>query len=60
MKTGMRAIDTSVPQLSMYRIRAPSATKVPWLAVLLFGSFFERFESGDGQLRSWGGAADKY
>ena len=46
-KTGMRAIDAGLPQLSMHSIRATTGSKDPGLGVKLFRGFFEHFEEVD-------------
>ena len=46
-RTGMRAIDAGIPQLSMHSIRATTGRLDPGLGVRLFKGFFDHFEEVD-------------
>ncbi|KAF2272658.1 uncharacterized protein EI97DRAFT_405820 [Westerdykella ornata] len=50
-KTGMRAIDAGIPQLSMHSIRATTGSLDPGLGVAAFQGFLERFEGVDAEFR---------
>ena len=46
-RTGMRAIDAGIPQLSMHSIRATTGAMDPGLGVKLFKGFLDHFEEVD-------------
>ena len=46
-RTGMRAIDAGIPQLSMHSIRATVGSLDPGLGVQLFKGFFDHYEEVD-------------
>ncbi|ANB11102.1 Ape1p [Sugiyamaella lignohabitans] len=46
-KTGLRAIDMGIPQLSMHSIRATTGSKDVYLGVKFFKAFFEKWEEVD-------------
>jgi len=46
-KTGIRAIDAGLPQLSMHSIRATTGSLDPGLGVKLFAGVFDHFEAVD-------------
>ncbi|WEW56046.1 vacuolar aminopeptidase 1 [Emydomyces testavorans] len=46
-RTGMRAIDCGIPQLSMHSIRATTGSLDPGLGVKFFKGFFDYFEEVD-------------
>ncbi|EER27756.1 hypothetical protein D8B26_006139 [Coccidioides posadasii str. Silveira] len=50
-RTGMRAIDCGIPQLSMHSIRATTGSLDPGLGVKLFTGFFDHFEEVDKEFR---------
>jgi aminopeptidase I len=50
-RTGIRAIDAGIPQLSMHSIRATTGSLDPGLGVKLFKGFFDHFESVDSEFK---------
>lgn len=46
-RTGIRAVDAGIPQLSMHSIRATTGSLDPGLGVKLFKGFFDHFEEVD-------------
>lgn len=50
-KTGMRAIDAGIPQLSMHSIRATTGSLDPGLGVLMFEGFLDHYETVDAEFR---------
>lgn len=48
-RTGMRAIDAGIPQLSMHSIRATTGSSDPGLGVKLFKGFFDYYEQVDAE-----------
>lgn len=50
-KTGMRAVDMGIPQLSMHSIRATTGSKDVWLGVKFFKAFFEHWEQVDAEFK---------
>jgi aminopeptidase I len=51
-RTGIRAIDAGIPQLSMHSIRATTGSLDPGLGVKLFKGFFDYFEEVDKEFLS--------
>jgi len=49
-KTGMRAVDAGIPQLSMHSIRATTGSLDPGLGVCLFKGFFDHYEAVDAEM----------
>ena len=49
-RTGMRAIDAGIPQLSMHSIRATTGSLDPGLGVKLFAGFYDHFEAVDKEM----------
>jgi aminopeptidase I len=50
-RTGIRAVDLGIPQLSMHSIRATTGSKDVYLGARLFKSFFELWEEVDCEFR---------
>lgn len=50
-RTGIRAIDVGIAQLSMHSIRATIGSKDVWLAVRFFKSYFELWQQVDAQFK---------
>lgn len=50
-KTGMRAVDMGIPQLSMHSIRATTGARDVWLGVKFFKAFYEKWEETDAQYK---------
>ena len=48
-KTGIRAVDAGIPQLSMHSIRATTGSLDPGLGVKLFMGVYEHFRAVDGE-----------
>lgn len=52
-RTGMRAVDCGIPQLSMHSIRATTGSLDPGLGVKLFTGFFDHYEEVDREFRKF-------
>lgn len=50
-RTGMRAVDMGIVQLSMHSIRATTGSKDVWLGVKFFKAFFEHWEEVDAEFK---------